>query len=237
VLYARDGAEALELVHRELSPRGRPLAAPRRVAALPAGGRIASPALAWSAAGGWIAAWQREPAGGVARIRARWISPAHGPLGASLEVDDAVGIAGSEPRVAVAPDGSWLVVWTRAGIDRSDVVGRGFDPGMAPLDASQRISAGAGEQDRPDVAWLAPGRYLAVWEDDLSALDQILVRAIDGAARALGPWYRLHRDRSGAIEDRVMPRIASDGVRAIAVWMDRRRGLGFDVYHSALGGG
>ena len=77
-------------------------------------------------------------------------------------------VSGTEPAsdAAVASDGTnVLVVWSRGnGSLQWDISARLFSAAGAALTPIRQVTATAGNQRKPEVAW-GGGRYLIVWED------------------------------------------------------------------------
>jgi hypothetical protein len=84
------------------------------------------------------------------------------PLGAEFPVS-----GGFEPSIAVAPDGSFVVVWmvgSPAG-SNNEVFGRRYDAGGVPVGAEFQVNTyTTGNQRRPTVAGDAAGNFVVVWE-------------------------------------------------------------------------
>jgi hypothetical protein len=78
------------------------------------------------------------------------------------------------PAVAVAADGSFMIVWTSAPdvgnlptVPRSDIYGRVYDAGGNPRGGEIRLNATVTtSQSDPRVAANAAGQFMAVWNDD-----------------------------------------------------------------------
>jgi hypothetical protein len=73
------------------------------------------------------------------------------------------------PAVAVADDGSYVVVWEddADGNGAYQILGRGFDAlGVEVLPTFTVNTEGAGQQRDPDIAMAPNGHFVVVWEDD-----------------------------------------------------------------------
>ncbi|HEX4966369.1 MAG TPA: hypothetical protein VF173_36510 [Thermoanaerobaculia bacterium] len=92
------------------------------------------------------------------------------PRGAEFPVN--VAVAGDQfaPAVAVAPDGSFLVVWISGPIQPpflANVLGRAYDAAGNPKGGEIRLNTTASNiLGEPSVVANAAGRYMVVWDDD-----------------------------------------------------------------------
>jgi hypothetical protein len=85
-------------------------------------------------------------------------------LGAELQVNLTTSLDQSQPHVAMASSGAFVVVWYAPLLD-SDIVGRRFSVTGAPLTGELQINAYTiSQQRRPDVAVASDGGFIAVWE-------------------------------------------------------------------------
>jgi hypothetical protein len=119
-----------------------------------------------------------------------------------------------------------------------DVCVQGFDAQGKPLGPQLTPCYRGNEQDFPEVITLADGSFAVAWEDDLSGLDQTLVRRIEPSALHMfgtTSTRLLNELDTLFVGDRVAPRIAPLGEGLIAVFGDRRRSLGLDVRVKILG--
>ena len=98
-----------------------------------------------------------------------------------------------------------------------------------------QISPKISEQDYPQIARLSDRSLAVAWEDDVSGYDHAYVRRIAKAGQALGPTVRLNELETKAVEDRQAPVIAALGDGLVAVWSERRRSLGWDIYLRIVG--
>jgi hypothetical protein len=141
------------------------------------------------------------PANVMARVLAADGTPRTGDLRVSTSEPDFQG----HPRVAMAANGSFVVVWqARASqLEPSRVYGRRFSAGGQPLGARFRLGIGYHlEQSEPDVASAPNGRFVVAWTENDGKFDgaipmtDVLSRrfAADGHPLAAdfvaaGGWY------------------------------------------------
>jgi hypothetical protein len=144
---------------------------------------------------------------------------------------------GSETRqlAVAAGSGSWLVVWSRPGLQGEDLVGLRVDPSGVPLDAAPFvISAATGDEQSPAVAFDGSG-WLVVWQDHrVGPLLNIYAARVAQDGTVLDPagipvCTQDDHQRS--------PSVAFvDGV-FVVVWQDRRAGTSWDVYGARVSTG
>ncbi len=98
-------------------------------------------------------------------IVARCYSASNDPLGGEIQVNSTT--AGDQifPHVAVAADGSFVVVWEGDDADGRGLFGRRFDAWGLPQDVEFPVNTTtANDQLRPRVAADAAGGFVVVWE-------------------------------------------------------------------------
>jgi hypothetical protein len=142
-----------------------------------------------------------------------------------------------DPTFAAASGGGFLMAWCSGAPSDpgKDVVARLFDAKGQPAGPLLPISPLANEQDHGHVIRLADGTWAVAWEDDISMHDQTYLRRIQKNGRELGPTVLINELETQSVPDRQAPVVAplSDGIAAL--WNDRRRSKGWDVYLKLLG--
>lgn len=163
-------------------------------------GRQAVPDVGAAADGHFVVAWvdggvRGTPSNVMARILEADGRPRTGDLRVSL------GEPGFQdhPRVAVAADGSFVVVWSSrvSALDPSRVYGRRFTAGGVARGQRFRLGLGYGQpQSEPDVACAPDGQFVAVWteEDERhdshgAATTDVLARRFGADGRPLAPEW------------------------------------------------
>ena len=134
------------------------------------------------------------------------------------------------PRVAIAPDGYFVVVWESDtdsdGI--SDVKMRAFYHDGNERWSERRVSTrGRGDQRRPRVAMGPWGDFTVVWEDDTdrNRFYQIHMRGFDSNGNQKFEQRTVNERAAG---QQFSPDVAVDDVfRPIVVWSDDQDGNGF----------
>jgi hypothetical protein len=129
------------------------------------------PSVAASADGGFVVVWTSTgPLGGdPAEVFARRYDDAGSPLGSEFAVNTYTTTLSHQdlPRVAVAANGAFVVVWeSRDGQDGDDggVFGQRYDATGAPLGGEFQVNTYTrGRQSAPDVSMNAGGDFVVVW--------------------------------------------------------------------------
>lgn len=140
VAWSQDGDAGDAILVRIFDADGAPLG--EEIVAGTRDSRLVSNlALGRGAGGDFVVVWGvfEEP---LARLFARSFDPSGNPRGEAFEVDPSTPrVSSSGPAVAVAEDGSFLVVWNRrAASGEARIVGRRFDREGDPLGGRFRVS-------------------------------------------------------------------------------------------------
>lgn len=172
----------------------------------------AGPDLALAPDGTATVVWSAR-SGGEFAVFARRIEP-NGTPGAVQQLSEAGGDA-LAPQVAVAPDGTANVAWTRWDGTNFRVQERQIAPGGVPAEETRTLS-GAGQNALDPQVDVAPdGEATVVWKrfDGFHYLVQVRRVAPDGSLE--GTSQRLSEPKQDAVEPQVA--VAGDGV-ATVVW-------------------
>ncbi len=191
-----------------------------------------APAIAMDASRNFVVVWARN-GGAAKRILGRRFGPAGGPIGAELEVSTDQVSAKSETEVAMAPEGSFVVVWRSVGQDgdAGGIFAQRFDRARRRLGPELRVNAaGAGDQSDPAVAIRGDGGFLVTWTSD----------GANGARPGVfGQFFTASGDREGpeiqidveSISQPARPAAAmSPSGSAIVVWDGLAEDGFFDVW-------
>jgi hypothetical protein len=177
---------------RVFSAAGEPRTAQIQVDLSSATGQPRIPRIGMDAAGNFAVAWSD------AHIRVRRFDAQGQPLGAPFRADDTANFGIDAIDLAMAPDGTFVVVWLSA-TGAGAVYARRFSAEGAPLEASQRLDVTTmGINALPRVAASATGAFLLTWTrerhpDFVSRDDQVLLRRAAGGA----PWSPEQQMNSG----------------------------------------
>ncbi len=151
------------------------------------------------------------------------------PVGVDFLVNSGTTLAQEEPAVAVAIDGSFLIVWSSGSSAGSDtdsrsIQGRFYDPLALPRGNDLQINSKIeGDQKEPSVARLPTGEFVAVWAD-LDPIDPAIrgrFLAADGSLH--GEEFLVGRAASGLATS---PEVAAVGAAGqfVVVWKSNSGG-------------
>lgn len=193
------------------------------------------PAVAMSAVGNFVVAWQSaDQDGSGTGIFARRYNAAGLPQGDEFQVNVFASNNQSDPAVAMDADGDFVVVWVSADQDggfASDIIGRRFSSSGLPLSDEIRISAPGttGSRGQPAVAMDAQGGFAVVWADSgaLGDEDEIFGRLFtaDGTPRAEFVANNVLADNQRS------PDVAMDPAGDLVVtWVDQNASGGYGVF-------
>jgi hypothetical protein len=128
-------------------------------------GTQTQPSIEALADSGYIIAFTDFAALGGADVRARQFSTDGTPAGPDFIVSTTVGGGQSDPSIAALANGGFILTWTDFSGSDTDIRARIFPESGSP-DADFLVNTTtAGSQFSPDIATLADGRFLIVWED------------------------------------------------------------------------
>jgi hypothetical protein len=174
------------------------------------GGSAVEADVATAEDGSSLVAWSRFN-GTASIVEARSLNPAGSPgastLQLSAETDNAI-----EPRVAIAPDRTATVVWTRSGGAGWMLERQRLSPAGALAGGAQALSAPGGDAVEPQLAVAADGELTATWDrfDGSSFVAQ--ARRVDPLGNP-GPVLGLSVSGRDAAEPQLS--VAADGTSTV----------------------
>ncbi|WP_274705552.1 DUF4214 domain-containing protein [Salipiger pentaromativorans] len=155
-----------------------------------------NPSVIERADGGLTVVWQvLDQDGSNWGIFARQVDSLGAVSGAEYQINATVLNAQAEPAVTALADGRLLAVWSSASADGTtvDIVARFLDADGLPIGAEIQVNESAtGLRAAPDVAVLADGGLVAVWQDDTTG--GIFGRMFDTSGAPLGSEFRIDSD-------------------------------------------
>jgi hypothetical protein len=200
-------------------------------------GAVQEPALALLDGDRWIAGWSSSPDGDVWTVRARFLDLDGTPEGEEFGFERTMRGQDWDPSLAHAGGGGFMMSWCSGARSDpgKDVVARLFDAHGRPAGPLLPISPLSNEQDHGHVIRLVDGSWAVTWEDDISIHDETYLRRIEKNGRELGPIVLINGLETLSMPDRQGPVVAplADGVAAL--WGDRRRSKGWDVFIKLVG--
>ena len=155
-------------------------------------GNQSGPAVAYGPNGDFVVVWESlGQDGSYWGLFGRRFDSSGGAVGTEFPVNTHTTSSQRRPVVAVAPDGTFVVVWQSFGQDGSSygVFARRFDTAGSPTGPEFRVNAvTTGYQEDPDVAMDGQGNFVVVWQDwprDDGSFS-VMGQRFDAAANPLG---------------------------------------------------
>jgi carbonic anhydrase/acetyltransferase-like protein (isoleucine patch superfamily) len=185
----------------------------------PAGGG-GSPAVAMDPRGTYVVAWTRSIASdGIDEIHARRFDGADEPSGPPFLVSSDREFYKDQTDAAIAPDGSFVVVWRalEQDGDGAGVFGQRFDASGSRLGREFRVNTNtAGAQEDPSVAIGPNGSFFVAWTsaDQDGSGTGIFGQRYDRAGRRDGPELGINVVTAGAQET---PSVGIDSAGSVLV--------------------
>jgi len=174
-------------------------------------GNQSAPAVARAADGRFVVVWQSDiQDGDGGGIYAQLYDVAGLPVGSAFLVNTTVAGDQSSPAVAMAEDGSFVVVWQSVTDDETtDILAQRYDAAGNPLDGEFQVNQfTALDQVSPAVAMNALGQFVIAWVSshpaetapELDAEKSIFVQWYDAAGVASGDEVLAHNHVAEAQE-------------------------------------
>lgn len=225
-----DGNGFFEIKMRGFRATGRQMFSQRTVNAKSAG-QQREPHVAVANDGRIVVVWEDDRDGnGLFQIKMRGFNADGSERFSERTVNTVAAGQQRKPRVAIAPDGYFVVVWESDSDSDgvSDVRMRGFNHDATERWSDRRVSEQSeGDQRRPRIAMGPWGDCAVVWEDDRdrNKFYQIHMRGFDSNGNQKFAQRTVNRQAAGQQFD---PDIAVDDVfRPVVVWSDDRDKNGF----------
>lgn len=210
-----DGSNGIQAEGRVIASDGRPVSDEFTINVANNTGIQFDADVAGLSDGSFVAVYQDLNSDLGGDIRATFFTSAGSATFINMSVDTSAA-DDSQPRVAALANDAFVVTWTR-GIGDSDIRAAIFKPDPNP-DAGPRatpllVDGSAGTQTAPDVAALASGNFVEVWEDDSN--HTVYFRRFDSNGIALDP-SRVAIDGIGTVNKDIHVVGLSDGGFAVA---------------------
>jgi hypothetical protein len=135
-------------------------------------GRQASPDVSMAAGtGAFVVVWETNPTGNGAQVGAQLFGPTGARVGGEFRIGSViVGAWQPHAAVAMAPDGSFVVVWQEPVENNASthtILGQLFSTEGVPIGTQLRISEGLpGFEEFPQIACDPHGNFVVTWNDD-----------------------------------------------------------------------
>jgi hypothetical protein len=149
-------------------------------------GRQNVPAVAIALDGSFVVAWQSIMANHL-EVRARPFDARGVPRGDEIAVNVTKRNTNGAPDVAMAPGGSFVVVWESAPRGSFEIRARRFDARGSAQGGEIAVSAlGAASQRAPRVASDAAGNFVVAWRSNVDGRFEVRARRFTAAGEARG---------------------------------------------------
>lgn len=161
--------------------------------------------------GSFVIVWQSTDADG-AGVAARMYGPDSAPVGLPLQVNDATAGDQTNPKAAVAPDGTFAISWLSTAAGSTELAAQRFSEAGLPQGSSLDVNADATVQAYdPSIAALRDGSFHIVWTDD--DLD-VLARTYDPDGAPINPPLPITTTAGGQLT----PDAAAVDDRMVVAW-------------------
>jgi hypothetical protein len=207
---------------------------PEFVLSTPETGLQDSPVLAADQAGNFVGAWADLGADGDQRgIFGQRFASDGSTLGDRFQVNSYTVASQSNPAIAVATDGTILVVWqAESGQDGAalGIFAQHYASSGAPLSSEFQVNTYTrSTQENPDVAAIGDRDFVVVWESLQDGSDRgIFGQVFSSVGAPLGTEFRVNTVTSLA---QISPRVAAgaDG-EFVVVWENESSAGNFDIF-------
>ena len=202
------------------------------------GGRDEAPVLAINAAGDYLVVWTRKAGErSPTRVMGRRFTNEGRPADAAFEISTDRSSHKVHPAAAMAPDGSFVVVWESEGQDGdgAGIFGQRFDSLGGRRGVEFRVNTvTVDSQSDPAMAIDATGRFFVAWTShgQDGSDDGVFGRFFDAAEMRAGPDIQVNTRVAGS-QARPAVAMAANG-SLLAVW-EGANGGGNDILARALG--
>jgi carbonic anhydrase/acetyltransferase-like protein (isoleucine patch superfamily) len=204
------------------------------------GGRDEAPVLAINASGDYLVVWTRKAGeGSPTRVMGQRFTNEGRPADTAFEISTNRSSHKVRPDAAIAPDGSFAVVWESEGQDgdSAGIFGQRFDSLGGRRGVEFRVNTvTVDSQSDPTVAIGATGRFFVAWTShgQDGSEDGVFGRFFDAAQQQAGTEVQVNVRTAGS-QARPAVAMAANG-SLLAVWEgEPAEGGGSDIFARALG--
>ncbi|MEM7309833.1 MAG: hypothetical protein AAF682_24365 [Planctomycetota bacterium] len=195
----------------------------------------ANPALLRMSPRRLVCVWDEVAVERTRVLTGRFLGSDARPLDKEIRFDWSANGGDIDAELAPGREGGFLISWTANDGPPRDIQARFYDAEGRPQGPPLGISTIRNEQDFCDVARLADGSWVVVWEDDLSGTDHAVARRVSADGRVLGPAVALDPWTAEYLEVRHSPRVSALGDGFVTLWADHGSGRGVDVFLRRFG--
>lgn len=230
VVWQAADAGSFSIFGRRFGDTGVPLGAVFPIST--SSGLQSLPDVAMDSAGDFVVVWNGNGPGDSVGIFGRRFDRTGAPQGAEFGINTYTTMGQTDPAVAMAPDGSFLVTWTGNGAtDDRGVFGRWYTSAGSPKGVEFPINTHtAGFQENQRLAADGAGNFVVVWQSDDQDGDGkgIIGRRYDSTAMTWGPEFTINTSTE---DDQVDPDVAADATGGFTVaWGQRLVGKNSGIF-------
>jgi hypothetical protein len=179
-------------------------------------GKQEKPVVGQAADGGMVVIWQGED-GDDKGIFGSIFDDDGSPVLTEFTVNSTTADKQEAPAVAVAADGSFVVVWQSPDVDDKGIFGQMFDADGTPLGTEFQVNVTeTGKQENPNVAMTADGRFVVIWQSPDADDKGVFGQAFNAVGQAVGPEFQANTVELGK-QDKPDLALGSDG-DFVVVW-------------------
>ncbi len=185
-------------------------------------GVIVPPSVGHDARGNFVVVWTSSPGqdGGNAGIFAQRYDASGARRGTEFRINSYTTGTQIDAEVAVAPAGSFVVVWTaisQPGDVFAGIFGQRHDASGQRVGGEFHVNTFvAGDQEDPNVAIAPDGRFVVVWTNTDGSNSGVFGQRFDSAGARAGAEFRVNTYTPG---DQLHPTVATDAAgNFVVVW-------------------
>lgn len=182
-----------------------------------------NPDVAMAKDGSFIVAWEAEVSMGVTRIFGQRYDANGNELGSNFRVDDDPGhYWKTAPAIAIAPDGSFFIVWDDYRETDQGIFGQRFNKDRVKLGGNFKINDDSTNYSpsSPAIAVNSEGKYIVTWCDYRQGNHDIFGQRFNADGSISQGNYRVNQD--DGVAEQLYPKVAYVGNKVYHIWQDNR---------------
>jgi hypothetical protein len=173
-----------------------------------------NPSVEMDSAGNFVVVWTAS--GSRRGVFGQFFDSSGAKVGAEFQVSADTTNDESQPAVARARNGNFMVVWTRTDASSQEVFGQRLDRSGKRIGAEIPINTHTtGFQSQPSIAVDTSGNFVVAWSDLEGSSSNIFGQRFDRSGARVGSEFQVNTDTTGF---QGSPKIIDDGLGFVAVW-------------------
>lgn len=187
-------------------------------------------------AGNFVVVWQSDNQDGSgAGIYGQLFDKNNQPIGTEFLVNQTTSGNQENPKVSMADDGSFVVVWQTNQLGNYDIYARRFQASGIPMTGSDgnefRINTTpTNDQINPVIDSATNGDFAIAWQSNQTGDDNVYLKKYLSSGTAVIASDTIAHPPSVMVQRRPNIAIKKDTGECTVVWQDDRRGDGDDIY-------